>query len=655
MSKRASFFLFLGLLLLSLVAGIGSVYWLIRTGWTPFGDPAFTETIPEKRPKRPDRRLLEEFSERSIPEIISELRARRESQGEAPPDPGSSAPPAPPLLSMLPDAPLPFPAGAAPRDPDGLRAFITGIQKDPSAQLGHEDRWRFNLALAALGVKPADIPAEIRLDVNPAPEIDTFPVRLLPRPGEASGAFAIGDFDGEGGPEILAGGGARFYRIAEGAGLESLDLLDGTEPGNGIFPADFDRDGDLDFFLTRGGGLPDSLMRNEGGARFSDVTISLGLLAFADSTAASWLDYDGDGRPDLLVGSLDRPLELYHQTEAGLFQPVAWDLKLWIPRGVTRIDTGDFTGDGHPDFFLGIEGKSGRLYATRPAEIWNEWRFEELPVATDGPGGGETSGAAFFDADNDGRLDLLLTYGPAPRPEVDQPAAAAEGAPGIPAAPDGFARLLRNLDGTRFEDATSASGLDVDGPVSALGLADVDLDGFEEVFLGTPALVPNRVFHNLKGSGFREISVACGGSRLDEPVSFLSADLEANGTSDLVSLDASGRVLWLEATGSSNRWLRVELPGQPAGTRIAVSARDGDWVVQTTERRLGTDPFLTIGLGEAAAIERLEVREASGGEPLKVLEKIEPNQSLLVQLPPQPLKRAVVPLSPPSSGEVKDR
>lgn len=641
MSKRTQILLTFALLLVSVALGAGAVLWMRAAGFGPFGDPVFTDTIPEKRPRRPDRRLLEEFSNMTIPEIVAVLRTREdedEDEDEAPP--AEPEPVDPPLLAMLPDAPLPFPADAPPRDTEGLKAFVTGIQKEPDKQPTESERWQFNLALAALGVKPEEVPEAIRMETRPASEIDTFPVRLLSRPSEGEGPFAVGDFDGDDGVEIVAGGGSRFFRVGEGRLIEALEVLDGVEPGKAVFPADFDRDGGLDFFLARGGGLPDSLIRNEGGGKFTDVTVALGLLAFGDTTSAAWLDYDQDGRPDLLVGSRDRPLELYRQTETGLFEAVAWDLKLWIPGDVRRIVVGDFTGDGYPDFFVDLEGRSGRLYANRPAASWSEWRFEELPVATDSSVGGEVTGAAFFDFDNDGRLDLILAYGePKAEPAPDQPLAAA----------GRFVRLLRNEGEGRFSDVTETSGLDPGGPVTALGIADLDLDGFEDVLLGRPALVPNEAFLNLGGSGFSAISVASGSARLDAPLVYVSADLGGNGSTDLLVLDRSGRLQWLEAAGAPNRWLRLCLPGQPVGTRISLAVRDADWVVQNLERRLGADATLTVGLGSADGVEQIEIRDGIGGEALKVLETVPANDTITVELPKKPLKRAVVPLDTPVS------
>lgn len=625
MSKRNLLLLALGAFLLPLIAGAALL--LLYPEYSPFGDPTYTDEIPEKRPRRPDRRLLERHAGKPIAEVLAAAKAEREaaSAKEPAPDPAASQPPA--LLAMLPEAPLPFPAGAAPRDEEGLKRFVTGLKASPeSGPSTAEERWQLNLALAALGAKPEDVPEAIRLETRPAPESDTFPVRLAARPSELRGPLVLGDFDGEDGPEIVASGGAALFKPDPGGDPVALDGLSGTEPGDSLHPIDYDGDGALDLFVARGGGLPDSLLRNEGGGRFADLTIALGLLAFGDTTAVAWLDYDQDGLPDLLVGSRDRPLELYRQTEAGLFQPVAWDLKLWVPRGVAALAAADVDGDGFPDLFVAREDGRNQLFLSRPAELWSDWRFAEAEDAFGFPSGAPVSVARFFDFDNDARPDLLL--------------ATAES--GV-----GGARLYHNLGEGRFDDVTAAAGLELDAGVLSAAVADLDLDGYEDLVLGTAALSPDRVFSNQGGSGFREVTVAAGGGWLDETLAWTVGDLGGDGGVHLFATKRDGSVRRLEAEGGEGAWLRVAAPGQPPGTRLLVSVRDRDWVVHTFQRRFGVEPVLTLGLGGGETVERLEIYDATGAEALKTLEKIEPERLVVVELPTRPAKRALVPIAAP--------
>ena len=93
-----------------LAVGLGVAGWL--GGW--FGDPVFTDEIPAKRPQRLDHRQLEAFRGMSIEEIIEAIMA--DAAADETGNSTEESTPVPALLAMLPDAPLPYSADAAPRD-----------------------------------------------------------------------------------------------------------------------------------------------------------------------------------------------------------------------------------------------------------------------------------------------------------------------------------------------------------------------------------------------------------------------------------------------------------------------------------------------------------------------------------------------------------
>ena len=79
-------------------------------------------------------------------------------------------------------------------------------------------------------------------------------------------------------------------------------------PGVAVF--DFDRDGDLDFYVTSQGGRANRLYRNEGNGRFNDVAAFANVEAAADhSTGVAACDFDNDGFQDLYVGARGDPLD----------------------------------------------------------------------------------------------------------------------------------------------------------------------------------------------------------------------------------------------------------------------------------------------------------------------------------------------------------
>ena len=96
-----------------------------------------------------------------------------------------------------------------------------------------------------------------------------------------------------------------FTNIAETA-LGGDYQIWNDRPGVVIF--DYDRDGDLDFYLTSKGGEPNRLYRNEDGSTFTDVAAQTGVAATdSHSTGAVACDIDNNGFQDLYVGAWGNP------------------------------------------------------------------------------------------------------------------------------------------------------------------------------------------------------------------------------------------------------------------------------------------------------------------------------------------------------------
>jgi hypothetical protein len=146
--------------------------------------------------------------------------------------------------------------------------------------------------------------------------------------------------------------------------------------GSCVVPGDFDGDGDIDLFVgsrvvaRQYGITPRSyLLENDGHGHFRDVTAARapGLADIGMVSHATWVDYDGDGKLDLIVVGEWMPVTIFHQENgklvdrtdrAGLSGTNGW----W-----TSIQATDLNGDGRPDLVLGNLGLNSMLRAT-PAE-----------------------------------------------------------------------------------------------------------------------------------------------------------------------------------------------------------------------------------------------------------------------------------------------
>jgi enediyne biosynthesis protein E4 len=213
----------------------------------------------------------------------------------------------------------------------------------------------------------------------------------------------------------------------------------------GIAILDFDGDGKLDIFFTNGARLPDlkkidasfynCLLRNRGDGTFEDVTEKAGLLGadldFCFGVAAA--DYDNDGDPDLFICNAGRNA-LYRNNGNGTF---------------TDITASSGLGD-------------------KPVDL--------LSVC-----------AAWFDYDNDGLLDLIVSQYTFWNPNTDV-RCVRDGKDDAYCHPRTYRavphNLYRNLGSGRFEDVTETSGFATAlGKGMGISIADFNRDGRQDVFV----------------------------------------------------------------------------------------------------------------------------------------------------------------------------
>lgn len=278
--------------------------------------------------------------------------------------------------------------------------------------------------------------------------------------------------------------------------------------------------------------------------RFVDITESAGIDFVHENGAygermlpetmgggVAFFDYNNDGHPDLLFVNGDRwpfapesdsprpnALRLYENDGTGRFREVTDEVGLdGVHFHGMGVAAADYDGDGRTDIFATAVG-GNRLFRNTGEG------FAEVTEAAGVAGDDDrwSTSAAFFDADNDGDLDLyVVNYVDWSREidiEVDYRLTGIGRAYGPPMNFAGTRDYLyrNNGDGT-FTEVGREAGIDVRNPATeepvgkglALAPADFDGDGWLDVMVANDT-VQNFVFHNDGDGTFTELGAEWG-------------------------------------------------------------------------------------------------------------------------------------------------
>jgi hypothetical protein len=408
---------------------------------------------------------------------------------------------------------------------------------------------------------------------------------------------------------------------------EQAGLL-GLPGGLNLVQADYDDDGDVDVLILRGGWLekygryPKSLLRNNGNATFTDVTLDAGLARVHFPTqTASWADYDNDGDLDLYVGnessdSIAAPSQLF-RNDKGIFTDVAAAAGVENKRYAKAVVWGDYNGDRWPDIYVSNYKGANRLYRNNTNGTFTDVA-ETLGVTrpiTSFP-------AWFWDVDNDGILDI---YAAAYSAEIADLAASALGLP----VTTELARLYRGTGQGGFEEVSARFNLKRPNAPMGSNFGDLDNDGYLDFSLGTgypriQNLMPNVMYRNRRGKSFADVSTSGGFAHLQKGHGIVFADFDHDGDQDVFEMmggaftgDKAHNVFY-ENPGFGNHWLTMKLVGVRSN-RSAIGARIRAEIDESGVRRsvykhvnsggsFGANPLRqTIGLGQASVVRVLEV------------------------------------------------
>jgi hypothetical protein len=512
-------------------------------------------------------------------------------------------------------------------DTRGARTAIDYFMKALMRRPGDgELTWLLNLAHMAAGSYPAGVPAANRIppsafasaesigrftDIAPELGLDSFSL---------AGGVIVDDFDNDGALDIMTsnfdscgrlqlfrrGSDGRFRDEATAAGL-------GAELGGlNLLQADYDNDGCKDVLVLRGGwetSQRKSLLRNNCDGTFADVTVASGVASPPTSTqTAVWADIDNDGFVDLFVGNENHPSQLFRNRGNGTFEdigPAAGVARSAFTKGVAAAD---FDNDGDVDFYLSNLGGGNFLYRNNGNRT-----FTEVSDAAGVPGAVRGFPTWFFDYDNDGWDDLLVS---SYFLSVDETARRYLGRP--PNA--GTMKLYRNLGNGSFADVTAQAGLDRVFMPMGSNFGDVDNDGYLDIYLGSgspsyAAAVGSVLLHNKDGRAFVDVTASSGTGELHKGHGVAFADIDSDGDLDIVfkvggATPGDAHAFRLFANpGHGRDWLGLDLSGTKTnraaiGARIAVTVRGANGAVRTIHRTVssggsfGASPLQQhIGLG----------------------------------------------------------
>jgi len=477
---------------------------------------------------------------------------------------------------------------------------------------------------------------------------------------ETGPGVCVADFDGDGFQDIYFVSGRDLYQRGisvrnalyrnngDGTFTDVTDraAVPGTGYGVGCVWGDYNNDGHPDLYVTQYG--KNVLYRNNGDGTFTDVTAR----AHVDGTdfgtqfhaAATFFDYDRDGRLDLYVGGYvefgpaskqtcmigpvrascppaeytGSPNVLYHNNGDGTFTNVTKASGIYRPKGKNlAVGAFDYDNDGWPDLFIANDGMEAYLFRNE-----HDGTFKEVAL-TSGmayTAEGLTMGAMCISAgdyDNDGLLDLYISD--------------------FQYVPD---HIWHNDGKGYFDEVSDKAGIAaITKNVLSFGggFFDYDNDGWLDLFIANghvyegveksdPAVhykQLNSLFHNNHAGHFDDVASQSGAPfsipAVGRGVAF--ADFDNDGNLDLVVAN-NGGAPWLlhNSGGSGNHFLSLKLAGKRSnrdGLGARVLVRSGG-VSQIREISAGgsfsshSDLRAHFGLGSAARAETIEITWPSG-------------------------------------------
>ncbi|MEZ6097365.1 MAG: FG-GAP-like repeat-containing protein [Pirellulaceae bacterium] len=505
--------------------------------------------------------------------------------------------------------------------------------------------WLLNLSAMTVGEYPDGVDPRYRIDPDKLGSDQQWPVfpNVAAELGVArfslAGGAVIEDFDMDGDLDLFTttwdpAGPPKLFENTEGKLADRTDVsgLGGITGGLNVTHTDYNNDGYCDLYVLRGGWLgkrgqvPNSLLRNNGDATFTDVTFQAGLATPPlPSQTATWLDFDLDGDLDVYVGNestpqLRAPSQLFRNNGDGSFTDIAIAAGVTNDRMAKAVTSGDVNGDRYPDLYVSNYQGENRLYRNNA-----DGTFTDVAQHVGVTKPLDSFTCWFWDYNNDGRMDIFVS---AYAGGVAEVAASYLDRPFDRAA--ALARLYQATDDGTFIDVAEAAGLTKPHHPMGANFADIDNDGYLDFYLGTGwpeyrEIMPNALYRNIKGQRFQDVTISSRTGHLQKGHAVAFGDIDNDGDLDLfeqlggfVPGDRFYDVLFQNPGFAVNRWIGLQLVGNKT-CRAAIGAVvkltiEEHGVERTIFRTVGQNgtfgegPFrLLIGVGETMTVKQLVV------------------------------------------------
>jgi hypothetical protein len=356
---------------------------------------------------------------------------------------------------------------------------------------------------------------------------------------------ATGDFDGDGWTDLFVAGlrenvlyrnrgDGSFEDVTEQAGLKKRDADYGALWAVAAAFFDYDKDGDLDLFVSnyvvwdpkteplcgpKGlgdychpnnyKGLPNSLFRNDGGGSFSDVSTASGIRkSIGKGMGLGVADFDADGLLDVFVANDTEPNFLFHNLGGGRFEETGFVAGVSYPESGRALsgmgaDARDIDDDGRPDIFhTALSSETMPVFKNQGGLAFVELTARSGVASLSLSRAGWSN--AIVDLNNDGRKDLFVAGGDVMDPNGEFRDKVRQ-----------TNLVLVNLGGFKFADATSAAGPDFSTKKAThRGGAFGDLDNDGRVDAVVTALdEPVEIWRNVSPTANHWLSVRTVGTK----------------------------------------------------------------------------------------------------------------------------------------------